>query len=95
MRRSLFGYFCRRCFLSFLKLSFTGVVKIQHDYQAWCKGDRNAGYGFVEKDQLDHCQYISHLHTLRHLSAPQRVNSYSERLETTKCMPNRQCMMRE
>ncbi|CCL99134.1 uncharacterized protein FIBRA_01149 [Fibroporia radiculosa] len=34
-RRSLFGYFCRRCFFSFVKLSFTGRAKLQKDYGMW------------------------------------------------------------
>ncbi|KIJ69430.1 hypothetical protein HYDPIDRAFT_185206 [Hydnomerulius pinastri MD-312] len=51
-RRSLFGYFCRRCFVSFIKLSFYGVVQLQRDYQNWCAGDERAGYGPVEKDPL-------------------------------------------
>ncbi|KAJ7343519.1 hypothetical protein DFH08DRAFT_872936 [Mycena albidolilacea] len=38
MRRSTFGYFCRRCFVSFLKLSFYGVGKLQQEYDAWCRG---------------------------------------------------------
>ncbi|KAJ7219238.1 hypothetical protein GGX14DRAFT_435221 [Mycena pura] len=37
-RRSVFGYFCRRCFVSFLKLSFYGVGKLQKEYDAWCRG---------------------------------------------------------
>jgi hypothetical protein len=49
----MFGYFCRRCFVSFLKLSFSGVVKLQKDYQAWCAGDRFAGYEPVQKDHLN------------------------------------------
>ncbi|KAJ7470732.1 hypothetical protein FB451DRAFT_1254671 [Mycena latifolia] len=38
LRRSVFGYFCRRCFVSFLKLSFHGVGKLQKEYEAWCEG---------------------------------------------------------
>ncbi|KAJ7709939.1 armadillo-type protein [Mycena rosella] len=38
LRRSVFGYFCRRCFVSFLKLSFYGVGKLQKEYEAWCGG---------------------------------------------------------
>ncbi|EGN92472.1 hypothetical protein SERLA73DRAFT_99306 [Serpula lacrymans var. lacrymans S7.3] len=52
LRRSLFGYFCRRCFVSFLKLSYFGIGKLHEDYQAWCAGDRQAGYAAVEKDPL-------------------------------------------
>jgi hypothetical protein len=53
MRRSIFGYFCRRCFVSFIKLSFAGVVKLQRDYQLWCAGDAQAGYEPIRKDQLN------------------------------------------
>jgi hypothetical protein len=53
MRRSIFGYFCRRCFVSFLKLSFSGVVELQKNYQSWCAGDPQAGYEPVVKDQLN------------------------------------------
>lgn len=52
MRRSLFGYFCRRCFVSFIKLSFSGVVKLQKDYQTWIGGDLTAGYDVINKEQL-------------------------------------------
>ncbi|KAJ7172511.1 armadillo-type protein [Mycena filopes] len=38
LRRSVFGYFCRRCFVSFLKLSFYGVGKLQKEYAAWVQG---------------------------------------------------------
>ncbi|KAI0928780.1 hypothetical protein AcV7_008835 [Taiwanofungus camphoratus] len=34
-RRSLFGYFCRRCFVSYLKLSFGAVIRLQKDYIGW------------------------------------------------------------
>ncbi|KAH7930808.1 ARM repeat-containing protein [Leucogyrophana mollusca] len=50
-RRSIFGYFCRRCFVSFIKLSFYGVVQLQKDYQTWCAGSQ-AGYGPIEKDTM-------------------------------------------
>ncbi|KDQ60855.1 hypothetical protein JAAARDRAFT_31853 [Jaapia argillacea MUCL 33604] len=52
-RRSLFGYFCRRCFITFIKLSFSGIMKLQKDYQAWRAGDLKAGYGQVEQDRLN------------------------------------------
>ena len=52
MRRSLFGYFCRRCVVSFIKLSFSGVVKLQKDYQRWIGGDLTAGYDIIYKEQL-------------------------------------------
>jgi hypothetical protein len=53
MRRSIFGFFCRRCFVSFIKLSYAGVVKLQNDYQFWCTGNSEAGYGPIRKDQLN------------------------------------------
>lgn len=56
MRRSLFGYFCRRCFVSFIKLSFSGVVKLQKDFQRWIEGDPAAGYQVVSKEQLTNGQ---------------------------------------
>ncbi|KAF5380845.1 hypothetical protein D9615_003925 [Tricholomella constricta] len=58
MRRSIFGYFSRRCFVSFIKLSFSGVVKLQRDYQAWCLGDSYAGYDSVVKDQLNNSDLL-------------------------------------
>ncbi|KAG2157068.1 armadillo-type protein [Suillus clintonianus] len=51
-RTSLFGFFVRRCFVSFIKLSFYGVVQLQKDYQAWVAGSSKAGYGPIEKDPL-------------------------------------------
>ncbi|KAJ6630768.1 hypothetical protein B0H10DRAFT_2160163 [Mycena sp. CBHHK59/15] len=38
LNRSIFGFFCRRCFVSFLKLSFAGVGRLQKEYEAWCQG---------------------------------------------------------
>ncbi|KAF8741003.1 hypothetical protein AX14_006207 [Amanita brunnescens Koide BX004] len=58
MRRSLFGYFCRRCFLSFIKLSFSGVVELQRDYHSWRFGESEAGYGLMRKDQLNHTDLL-------------------------------------
>ncbi|KAL0946934.1 hypothetical protein HGRIS_013094 [Hohenbuehelia grisea] len=52
-RHTIFGYFCRRCFVSFLKLSYTGLIKLHTDYMAWCAGDLNAGYEVLKKDMLD------------------------------------------
>ncbi|KAJ7582745.1 hypothetical protein C8J56DRAFT_791650 [Mycena floridula] len=53
MRRSILGYFCRRCFASFMKLSYSGIVKLQRDYLSWCNGDQRAGYENIMRDQLD------------------------------------------
>ncbi|KAG1905687.1 armadillo-type protein [Suillus fuscotomentosus] len=48
----MFGFFVRRCFVSFIKLSFYGVIQLQKDYQAWVNGSSHAGYGPIEKDML-------------------------------------------
>lgn len=37
-KRSLFGFFCRRCHISFIKLNFQGIVKLHGDYLLWCAG---------------------------------------------------------
>lgn len=58
MRRSLFGYFCRRCFVSFIKLSFSGVVDLQRNYHLWRSGESEAGYGPMRKDQLNHSKRV-------------------------------------
>ncbi|KAI0046097.1 hypothetical protein FA95DRAFT_1560450 [Auriscalpium vulgare] len=48
-RRSFLGYFCRRCFVTFVKLSFAGVAQLRDDYHAWLFG-HPGGY---EKQQND------------------------------------------
>ncbi|TDL27540.1 hypothetical protein BD410DRAFT_875728 [Rickenella mellea] len=44
LKRSMFGFFCRRCYLSFGKLSFAGVIRLQEDFALWAAGDNSAGY---------------------------------------------------
>ncbi|GBE82222.1 predicted protein [Sparassis crispa] len=60
-RRSLFGYFCRRCYVSFVKLSFGALARLQSDYVMWANepitdGRRDPGsspgYQSVLKDRL-------------------------------------------
>ncbi|KAI0064595.1 hypothetical protein BV25DRAFT_1822992 [Artomyces pyxidatus] len=51
-RRSLFGYFSRRCYVSFMKLSFAGVNQLRNNYHRWVFGDASAGYERVEKDLI-------------------------------------------
>lgn len=51
-RRSIFGYFCRRCFVSYVKLSYGGLSKLREDYQYWCSEGRKAGYEPIPKDNL-------------------------------------------
>lgn len=35
-KKSLFGFFVRRCFVSYIKLSYAGLSELRADYQAWC-----------------------------------------------------------
>ncbi|KAJ7774662.1 hypothetical protein DFH07DRAFT_800430 [Mycena maculata] len=59
LRRSVFGYFCRRCFVSFLKLSFYGVGKLQKEYDAWCRGVPTPTAEFpVIKDHLHSATHV-------------------------------------
>lgn len=48
----MFGYFCRRCFVSFNKLSFLGIAKLQEGFLAWAGGNNQVGYGEVPKEVL-------------------------------------------
>ncbi|KAJ7452459.1 hypothetical protein B0H11DRAFT_2073533 [Mycena galericulata] len=59
LRRSVFGYFCRRCFVSFLKLSFYGVGRLQKEYDAWCRG--------VAAPTADFPVFKDHLHSATHV----------------------------
>ncbi|KAJ3479190.1 hypothetical protein NLI96_g9229 [Meripilus lineatus] len=43
-RRSIFGYFVRRTYVSFLKLSFEGVTQLYQDYIAWVAGDYTGSF---------------------------------------------------
>lgn len=52
LRRSIFGYFCRRCYVSFVKLSFPALGKLCNDYKSWCAGNLSAGYEIFQKDEL-------------------------------------------
>ena len=57
-RRSLFGYFCHRCFVSFTKLAIGGVDKLHRGLLAWLKaGDSpvtatTPGYAQVRRDVI-------------------------------------------
>lgn len=59
LRRSIFGYFCRRCFVSFVKLSFSAVVNLTRDYQAWTAGNLRAGYGPLPKEHIYNGMHIA------------------------------------
>ncbi|CAA7271729.1 unnamed protein product [Cyclocybe aegerita] len=52
LRRSIFGYFTRRCFTSFVKLSYIGINRLVADYQAWVNDAPTAGYFVAQKDEL-------------------------------------------
>ncbi|KAI0646968.1 hypothetical protein C8Q79DRAFT_957197 [Trametes meyenii] len=55
-RRSLFGYFCHRCFVSFTKLSIAGVAQLHHNFLEWLKFKADArfvqppGYAPIRRD---------------------------------------------
>jgi len=50
----MFGFFCRRNFLGFTKLSFSGIMKLQEDFNLWWNGiDLHAGYQRVPKDEMN------------------------------------------
>ncbi|KAK0466412.1 uncharacterized protein EV420DRAFT_1261755 [Desarmillaria tabescens] len=51
--RSLFGYFCRRCHISYLKLSWAGLVALHTDYVAWCTSEHPGKYARVLNDPLN------------------------------------------
>ncbi|KAI0006228.1 hypothetical protein BJV74DRAFT_880515 [Russula compacta] len=51
-RRSIFGYFCRRAVVSYMKLSFAGVSKLRHDYHEWLHGSITAGYEHFQRDLI-------------------------------------------
>ncbi|KAI0030755.1 hypothetical protein K488DRAFT_87485 [Vararia minispora EC-137] len=49
-RRSYYGYFCRRCMVAFLKLSFAGASKLREDHHEWLLGNSGAGYDPTDKE---------------------------------------------
>ncbi|KAN0140851.1 hypothetical protein V8E53_001295 [Lactarius tabidus] len=51
-RRSMFGYFCRRAVVSYMKLSFAGVSKLRLDYREWLNGSTTAGYEPFRRDLI-------------------------------------------
>ncbi|KAF5368466.1 hypothetical protein D9758_002314 [Tetrapyrgos nigripes] len=53
-RRSIFGYFCRKTFLGYSKLSFNGIIKLHEDFNLWWNGiEPRAGYKRVPKDDMN------------------------------------------
>ncbi|KAJ4485910.1 hypothetical protein J3R30DRAFT_3442822 [Lentinula aciculospora] len=51
--RSIFGFYCRRCYSSFSKLSFSGVTQLHEDFQLWMDGKPNHAYKPIHKDELN------------------------------------------
>ncbi|KAI0664893.1 hypothetical protein C8Q70DRAFT_1049092 [Cubamyces menziesii] len=55
-RRSLFGYFCHRCYVTFAKLSIGGVARLHGDFLEWLKFKADPrfvtppGYAPIRKD---------------------------------------------
>ncbi|KAJ3998566.1 hypothetical protein F5050DRAFT_1869137, partial [Lentinula boryana] len=52
-RRSIFGFYCRRCYISFGKLSFSGVIRLHKDFQLWLDGKPSHAYKPIHKDELN------------------------------------------
>jgi hypothetical protein len=48
----MFGYFCRRAVVSYMKLSFAGVSKLRIDYHEWLNGGTTAGYEHFQRDLI-------------------------------------------
>lgn len=94
MRRSIFGYFCRRCFVSFVKLSFSGVIKLQRDFQAWIDGDLTAGYQVVNKEQLTNGKLIHIWFIIIDYHIRCQTQFYSELKQTRNLGPNQNRLKR-
>ena len=51
-RRSIFGYFARRCQISYHKLSVEGMNALFDDYQKWIKDEFDEESVYIKKDVL-------------------------------------------
>ena len=59
-KRSPFGLFCRRAFLTYRKMSFLALCTFAEDFQAWAKGDLSRGYKKIDLRNIRHgedCSY--------------------------------------
>lgn len=56
-RRSLFGYFVRRCIVSCSKLSFEATRNLWHEFQMWSTGHLDDNAYHVRKDLISHSTY--------------------------------------
>ncbi|KAJ3971131.1 hypothetical protein EV361DRAFT_912638 [Lentinula raphanica] len=52
-RKSISGFYCRRCCASFNKLSFSGVTRLYKDFQLWQYGKPNHAYRAIPKNDLN------------------------------------------
>ncbi|EKM55387.1 uncharacterized protein PHACADRAFT_208907 [Phanerochaete carnosa HHB-10118-sp] len=57
-RRSLFGYFTRRCYVTFTKLSFEAVSALWHEFHHWILGRLDETTYRVRKDLLNNSFHI-------------------------------------
>ncbi|KAI0695904.1 hypothetical protein BC835DRAFT_1272629 [Cytidiella melzeri] len=59
LRRSMFGYFVRRCYITFMKLSFESKYALMFDYRKWYISYLVSGAIHIKKDilSMDHSVY--------------------------------------
>ncbi|KAJ2991321.1 hypothetical protein NUW54_g8225 [Trametes sanguinea] len=68
-RRSLFGYFAHRCYVSFAKLSVAAVARLHRDFLDWLKFKADArfvsppGYAPIRKDLITNGNFMKGLIT--------------------------------
>ncbi|KAH8099478.1 hypothetical protein BXZ70DRAFT_227681 [Cristinia sonorae] len=61
-RRSLFGFFVRRCLISLTKLSFEAQTQLYKDYRAWVDDKFNSNSIRIRLDVLDNSYYLFKVH---------------------------------
>ncbi|KIK70807.1 hypothetical protein GYMLUDRAFT_210293 [Collybiopsis luxurians FD-317 M1] len=52
-RRSIFGFYVRRCVIAFGKLSFSGVIHLHENFQLWLAGKPSFRHQSTFKDELN------------------------------------------
>ncbi|GJE95105.1 hypothetical protein PsYK624_112850 [Phanerochaete sordida] len=57
-RRSLFGYFTRRCYVTFMKLSFEAISALWHEFHHWIVGALDEAAYRERKDLLNNSFHI-------------------------------------
>ncbi|KZT26232.1 hypothetical protein NEOLEDRAFT_1132257 [Neolentinus lepideus HHB14362 ss-1] len=94
-RRSPFGFFCRRCYITFLKLSIVGVVRLQRDYQAWRHGDSKAGYGDKPLDRLNNDSFLFRTkHDLEQYATPDAYAAFEKARDVADVSEAVECLRR-